>query len=36
MGVEYGFTPEMFNASADALLTDFETRMLDKGKNTYW
>lgn len=36
MGVEYGFTPEMFNASADVLLTDFETRMLDKGKNTDW
>jgi hypothetical protein len=36
VGVEYGFTPEMFNASANILLKDFETRMLAKAKNTDW
>jgi hypothetical protein len=36
LGVEYGFTPEMFNKSADELISDFETRMAKKSANTDW
>jgi hypothetical protein len=36
MGVEYGFTPEMFKASAESLISDFENQMLKKGANDDW
>ncbi len=36
MGVETGFTPEMFNTSSDLLIADFETNMLKKSANDSW
>jgi hypothetical protein len=36
MNVEYGFTPEDFNTSADILMADFENDMLKKSANDNW
>jgi len=36
MGIEYGFTPEMFNTSADELILDFETSMIKESNNNDW
>lgn len=36
MGVEYGFTPEMFNASADRLIQSFDARMTSTDSNSDW
>lgn len=35
-GVEYGFTPEMFNEKADELIVSFEEHMLAKSANDNW
>jgi len=34
--IEYGFTPEMFNVSADALTSDFEKNMKSESTNNDW
>ena len=36
MKVEYGFTPEMFNESADELIANFERRMLGGANKSDW
>ena len=36
MGVEYGFTPETFNTSADVLIADFEKQMISSDANSGW
>jgi len=35
-GVQYGFTAEMFNNSADALISDFEKNMKSESANKDW
>ena len=36
MNIEYGFTPEMFNAASDILIANFEEHMLKKSANDSW